>query len=363
MTVSPLRVIDTGVLTARQNLAFTAALAELHRAGEVPDTLRFQDFTPSAIVGRHQSLAREVDITRCREKGVETARRMTGGGAIYMGPGLLGWELVVQRGRVGGALDEIASRLCSGLAAGLSGLGIEARFRPRNDIEVGGRKISGTGGYVDGGTLVFQGTVLIDFDVADMADVLRLPAMKRDRHAVALLAERVASLKQLLGAAPERAAVTSAVVRGLGGAIGAVAEEGCVSEREQALAGELFRVEIGTDAFVAGDDFGEDRAGGDVLTGAASIPAGIVEVAIRLRPGADRAIERVLIRGDFFATPPRAMLDLEAALVGVPVIGAAEAARDFMARAGVDMLGGTADDVVRVIADTLGAGTREGYGR
>ena len=36
--------------------------------------------------------------------------------------------------------------LPSGTVAGLRKLGVDAEFRPRNDIEVNGRKISGTGG-------------------------------------------------------------------------------------------------------------------------------------------------------------------------------------------------------------------------
>ena len=45
---------------------------------------------------------------------------------------------------------------------------IDARFRPRNDIEVDGRKLSGTGGFFDGDTLIYQGTVLVDLDPAAM---------------------------------------------------------------------------------------------------------------------------------------------------------------------------------------------------
>mgnify|MGYP000555928568 CR=1 FL=1 len=47
-----------------------------------PDTLRFQHFPPSAIIGRHQILAREVDLEWCAGHDVAIARRMTGGGAI-----------------------------------------------------------------------------------------------------------------------------------------------------------------------------------------------------------------------------------------------------------------------------------------
>ena len=41
-------------------------------------------------------------------------------------------------------------RICEAAALGLNKLGVPARYRPRNDLEVDGRKISGTGGFFDG---------------------------------------------------------------------------------------------------------------------------------------------------------------------------------------------------------------------
>ena len=56
MRASPLRVIDSGVIEGRLNIAIGQAIIELHREGAVPDTLRFLRFPPTALVGRHQAL-------------------------------------------------------------------------------------------------------------------------------------------------------------------------------------------------------------------------------------------------------------------------------------------------------------------
>ena len=45
----------------------------------------------------------------------------------------------------------------------------------RNDIEIDGRKISGTGGTESGIAFMFQGTMLVDFDVETMLRALRIP--------------------------------------------------------------------------------------------------------------------------------------------------------------------------------------------
>jgi len=58
---------------------------------------------------------------------------------------------------------------------GLRHLGIRAYFRPRNDIEIQGRKISGTGGTELSRAILFQGTLLVDFDVDEMLRALRIP--------------------------------------------------------------------------------------------------------------------------------------------------------------------------------------------
>ena len=75
--------------------------------------------------------------------GIGLARRITGGGAIYFDEGQLGWELVFApldaRHRIA---RRPRARDLRGRRGGLSTLGVDARYRPRNDIEVDGRKMS-----------------------------------------------------------------------------------------------------------------------------------------------------------------------------------------------------------------------------
>ena len=59
---SSLRIIDSGVVEGRLNIALGQAIVEAHQAGEVGDTLRFLRFPPTALVGRHQALAQEINL-------------------------------------------------------------------------------------------------------------------------------------------------------------------------------------------------------------------------------------------------------------------------------------------------------------
>src|SRR5574340_1784354 len=169
------RVIDTGLRPGREQIAFDQAMIDLHKAGAIPDSIRFLRFPQTVLVGRHQALAHELRVDWCRANGVGIVRRITGGGAIWFDEGQLGWSLVFDRATLPvPSLAELARAICEAAAAGLSKLGVDARYRPRNDIEVGGRKLSGTGGFFDGDTLFYQGTVLVDMDAARMLAALNV---------------------------------------------------------------------------------------------------------------------------------------------------------------------------------------------
>ncbi len=332
------RVIDTGRRDARANIAFDQALIEAHRQGAIPDTIRFLEFPKSALVGRHQVLSQEVRLDYCRAHGIQVARRITGGGAIYFDPGQLGWELVFKRSTLGiDNLGELARRICEAAALGLNRMGVAATYRPRNDIEVDGRKISGTGGFFDGDTLFYQGTLLIDFDPQDMVKALNVPAEKLAKRALDSPASRVVTLAELMGAdLPDRPAIKNHLLGGFAEALGIETEWGAPTPREEDLARELYAREIGTDEFVAIID--PPSSGPDLVTASRSFPGGTIKVFVRLEgPRSDR-VREVLITGDFFVTPPRIVYDLEASLRGLAARDAPLAAEAFLSGAKLGLL-------------------------
>jgi lipoate-protein ligase A len=225
-----LRVVDTGIRTGRENVAFDQALIAAHADRRVPDTARFLRFRPSALIGLHQILGHEVRLDFCRQHGIEVARRITGGGGLYLDEGQLGWELVLDRGALGSAdLGEIAARICEAAALGLRTLGVPAQFRGRNDIEVDGRKISGTGGFIDGTTLFYQGTLLVEFDAARMIEVLKVPTDKLAKRDLDDARHRVITLREVLGRVPPFAEVHAALLGGFREGLGLAPQWGEVT--------------------------------------------------------------------------------------------------------------------------------------
>ncbi len=350
---TPFRIIDTGVREGCANIAFDPALIELRQQDKVPDTIRFMRFPPTALIGRHQDLSREVNLDFCTEDGVGVVRRVTGGGAIYLDEGQLGWELVFHRASIGIAnLPDLAAAICNAAAIGLRDLGVNAKFRPRNDIEVDGRKISGTGGFFDGDILIYQGTVLVDMNPAQMVRALNIPAAKVAKHDLDAAEQRVVTLKELLGDdLPDMETIQAALVRGFQQGLGIEAAPGDITEAEEALARQYFEEEIGTDEFLREID---DPGGADrLLEGTHTGLGGTINAYVKLEGPTLGILQRVLIAGDFFATPPRVIFDLEAALAGTRLEDLETTVTRFFEESEIGMLSAGAGDFIASINDAL----------
>ena len=248
----PFRVIETGLRGGRANIAFDQALIEARSEGKIPDTIRFLRFRPSALIGIHQFLSHEIKLDYCNAHGIETVRRITGGGGLYFDEGQIGWELVFDRTTLGVTdLAEVTRRICEAAALGLQKLGVPARYRPRNDIEVDGRKISGTGGFFEGNLIFYQGTLLIDFDPAKMLACLKVPAEKLAKRGIDSAAQRITTMREVLGdALPDLETIYQGLVAGFAEGLDIAPQWGQITAYEEELAERAFREEIGTEAYV-----------------------------------------------------------------------------------------------------------------
>ncbi len=348
------RLIDTGLRPAAQNMAINRAMLEAHQEGRIPHTLRFLQFEPCALLGFHQSAAQELRLDYCRENGIAVQRRITGGGAIYFDPTQIGWELYLDKRALGTAdMSAIAERVCTAAAEGMRRLGVDARFRPRNDIEVDGRKISGTGGAFDGDSILYQGTLLVDFDVERMLRVLRIPAEKLTDKAIASARDRVANLKDLLGKAPAMAEVKRHMATAFAEAFGVGFEEApALSPEEEAKYAEAL-AEIDSEEWVYQAD--RPLAERPTLEGVYRCSGGLMRAAVALDTHRAR-IKQVWLTGDFFVNPRRMVPDLEAALRDTPVDALRSNVERFFADYPVEMLMLSADDFYRALDSALQSG-------
>ncbi|MDP2662136.1 MAG: DUF116 domain-containing protein [Dehalococcoidia bacterium] len=358
----PWRLLDTGVRTAAENMALDESVLEARGRGLVPDTLRFLQFSPPAsLVGYHQSVAQEIRSDFCQRHGIDVNRRLTGGGAIYFDESQLGWEIIagmdspfVSRDRT-----RLFSRMAEGAVAGLKRLGIDAAFRPRNDIEVAGRKISGLGAVEGEGAFLFQGTLLLDFDVDTMLRALRVPVEKLADKEIRSLRDRVTWVSREIGTAPSLEVVKMSLRRGFEEALRVSFEEGPLAPEEDALLAERL-------PYYASEEWIDQAQTPDsqeVFRSTYKAKGGLVRVALVVDSRMKR-IKTAVITGDFFAYPRRAILDLEAALKDAPA-EAEPVSRivDEFFRQGRGYLPGVEPgDLARTLAEALERGEYGRYG-
>ena len=307
------RLLDTGSLPAAHNMALDKVILNARSSNLVPNTVRYLQFSPHCVlVGYHQSVQLEVEEKYCREHGIEINRRITGGGNLYWDESQLGWELYAPKNTPGipRKLDDMYRLMCESVVSGLDRLGVKAKFRPTNDIEVGGRKISGTGGTEMGDTFLYQGTLLTDFDVDTMLNALKLPIKKLEDKQVDSFKQRVICLKEVLGYLPPMEEIKAALAAGISEVLGITLEPGGLTEVEQAA----FEQEL--PRFQSEDWIKGIRIlpqANDLRVAEHKTGGGLIRVSLRLDRNR-QCIKSAFITGDFFAYPERSIMDLEAIL-------------------------------------------------
>jgi lipoate-protein ligase A len=344
------RLLDTGKKTAAENMCLDETILEARAKGLVPNTFRFLQFRPHCcLVGFHQSVEQEIREDYCTRKGILINRRITGGGAIYFGEDTLGWELIAGKDVASRDVLGLYRTLCDAAIAGLRSLGIQASFRPVNDIEVKGRKISGTGGTEAHEVFLFQGTLLIDLDIQTMLRALRVPTEKLKDKEIDSLKERMTCLKWELGEVPPMRVVKDAILKGFGETFGVGFESKDLTQWENDYFCdhlEKFR----SDSWVRKTRRSprDDRH----LYSVHKAPGGVIRLSVQVDDVRDR-IKMALITGDFFSYPKRAIPDLEASLKNCKCSKIDETVRSFFEASKPVMPGVTPDDFIQVIFDAL----------
>lgn len=191
------RLIPLETNTAAMNMALDEACAHSVALNNVPPTIRFYRWKPSAVsIGYFQSLHQEVDVNECAKQGVDIVRRRTGGGAVYHDyEGEITYSVIAPEKMFASNIIESYQQVANHIISGLKQLDVEAMFVPINDIVVGGKKISGNAQTRRSGVLQMHGTILCNVDVDKMFSLLKVPDEKMKGKTISAVKERVTSLK------------------------------------------------------------------------------------------------------------------------------------------------------------------------
>ncbi len=173
------RLVDSGLVRPPESAAIDEAILEAHSDGLVLNTLHFyRRSQPTISLGYFQKIQETVNLEECDRRGVALVRRKSGGSSIYTDPGQLIYALVVRESDLPGEHAEAFKVVCSAIARAVSSFGIVASYRPMNDVEVDGQKISGNAQLRRKGSVLVHGTMLLETNTETMDAVLRPRAVE-----------------------------------------------------------------------------------------------------------------------------------------------------------------------------------------
>ena len=254
------RWLLTPSLPGPANMAIDYAVARLAASGQAPPTVRFYSWKPYCLsLGYHQSLER-VNFARCRELGIDVARRPTGGRAVYHAEE---WTYSVifsaESGVYRSSILETYLQISRWLVAGLRRIGVPAELAPvkrsRNvshtlqgqacfsvpssyEIVVAGRKLVGSAQRRWPGAVLQHGSILVGPEHLRIAELFcaRRDGVLRVRTR---LEKRTAWLRQFLPRPPALEEFSARMAQLWCELFGVRAEPGSLSGEETRLAQNL----------------------------------------------------------------------------------------------------------------------------
>ena len=263
-----------------------------------PPILHLYTFIPSAIVGKYQDIRAALKLDRCRDRGIEYNRRSTGGGTVIMGPEILalGLGINVDYPGIGRGVSPLFESLSRVLIKALEPMGIKAHFRPKNDLEVLGKKIAGLSAAAETGkSLLFHTSLLVNFDIPLMLDIMNTPLIKLHDKGYNCFSQRMTTLKKEAGRDIPVTDVMDAVQRSFEEEFKIRFLEDRPDKWEQESVKRLIKERYTNPEWLFSYKHPRARMGvGTIKTG-----GGLVEVYLSLSGG---SIENVIITGDFFSS-------------------------------------------------------------
>lgn len=197
------QIIHEPPLTPLMHAALDEVLTTAVGEGLRPPTIRFWEWAnPAVIIGSFQSVKNEVDLENCEKYGVEVVRRISGGGAMFVEPASAITYSVYAPGELvqGMSFADSYAFLDEWVLEALKSLGIDAEYKPLNDITSAHGKIGGAAQKrLGSGAVLHHVTMSYDMDANKMVEVLRIGREKLSDKGTKSAQKRVDPLRSQTG--------------------------------------------------------------------------------------------------------------------------------------------------------------------
>ena len=183
---------ETGSTDPAYNLAFEEFILRNKTSGNI---LILWQNENAVIIGLNQNTQAEINPEFIEKHGIQVVRRNTGGGAVYHDLGNLNYSFITNIER---ANQVVISLFAEPIVNALRSLGLNAEASGRNDIQVDGKKVSGTAQRILNGRILFHGTLLFDSNPEMIAGALNPDPEKFKSKASKSIQARVGNIKEFL---------------------------------------------------------------------------------------------------------------------------------------------------------------------
>ena len=232
------RVIEDEPKDGESNMAIDRAVLTSCESGVIPPTLRLYSWErPTLTVGYAQDFAKEIDVHRCRELGIQIVRRPTGGRALLHNHEVTySFAASIPHPKFPssllGAYETIAEALLEGLKEiGVCGATLASGRKTDKgrrsfhspsclssinhfEIEVQGAKLVGSAQRRTKGAFLQHGSILLDLDRALLNSLFKYVTDDNRYRSMDILNNKVITLSECLGKNVTRKEVFHALKNG-----------------------------------------------------------------------------------------------------------------------------------------------------
>jgi lipoate-protein ligase A len=214
------------------------------KEGLIPDTIWIvRASKPSVTASFFNDIEKDIHLDYCIENGIPVRRTIGGGGCAFFDEGAIYCMAFFSiKGHLPNTHSEIFALLHPSIARSLSKrLGIEAYFRPLNDLQVGQRKFSLAGLVIDEGVAYLILILQVKKPTRDLTKILNLPPEKMADKETKTLEDRTTWLEREAGRIVSLDEVEEACMEGISKALNAEIVSGDITDVERRYAQEAFK--------------------------------------------------------------------------------------------------------------------------
>ncbi|MGY0374709.1 lipoate--protein ligase [Clostridium sp. JNZ J1-5] len=150
---------------------------------------------PTIVIGKYQSTLNEINMDFVKNNNINVVRRNSGGGSVYHDLGNINFTFITK-------YDEKLlldfKTFTIPVIYSLGKLNVKAEVLGRNDILIGGKKISGNSQHIYKDRFLHHGTLLFDSELENLEKALKVDNDKIISKGIQSIRSRVTNIKEHL---------------------------------------------------------------------------------------------------------------------------------------------------------------------